>query len=242
LSTLKSQLGQTRPNDNLIVWDSKQVFSLQHLYPNQEAKVEFEVKLKDNWVPPDSEKNNVIIKNEVKVSDIIQEFSTKVSAKLGLSQKAYHANQQGIENSGPIPPEATKATTYAIVWQVKNDFNDVKNIKVKAVLPQNVTLSDDIIPEDQASHFSLDSQSREIVWLVGDILAGTGVVNSQPSLSFQVSLTPSFLQRGNVAGVIGQATITGEDQFTGKIISSISPAVNTDLPDDKNNSGGGVVQ
>lgn len=241
LSTLASDEGQARPNDNLIVWDSKQIPTLQNLDPGQETKVSFDVTLRNNWTLADTEKNNVVIKNEVTVSDINQEFDTKVSSSLALAQKAYHATVQGIENSGPIPPEVNKATTYTVQWQVKNYFNDVKNVKVRAVLAPNVTLTA-VLPDSQISHFALDSTSKEIVWSAGDMAAGTGVANDAPTVFFQVSLTPSTAQQGTKAGIIGPATVSGDDQSTGGTVSSSVPAVDTSLPDDSDNSGGGIVK
>ena len=40
--------------------------------------------------------------------------------------------------------------------------------------------------------------------------------------------------------IIEEATVTGEDQFTGAVVLGKSPAVNTGLPDDFSN--GGAVQ
>ncbi|MEK7658399.1 MAG: hypothetical protein AAB352_00860 [Patescibacteria group bacterium] len=242
LSTLQSQQGQARPNDNLIVFDSKQVSELTHLNPQQENKVEFDVKLKDSWPPVPAEKNNTVIKSKVNISDISQEFDTKVNSRLEVSQKAYYSNQGNVENSGPVPPEVGKATTYTIVWQIKNYFNDVKNVKVRAVLPQGVVLTGKILPDNQIANFSMDNGSREIVWSAGDISAGAGISSSGPSLFFQVSSTPSSFQKGGTASLIGQATIFGEDQFTNSTAQSNAPAADTNLPDDQNNSGGGIVQ
>lgn len=236
-STLQSQDGQLRASDNSIVFDPNQITRLQHISSQQEVKVDFTIKLKGDWVPFDSEKNNLFIKHTVNALNISQEFDTKISSKLGLSQKAYYLHEAGIENSGPIPPEVGRTTMYTVTWQVKNYFNDVKNIKVKAVLPKEVTLNDYIFPEDQASHFSLDSKSREIFWSAGDLSTG-----SSTSLIFQVALTPSALQKGQVANIIGQAIISGEDQVTGAVIQSSVAGVNTSLPDDQSNSGGGIVQ
>lgn len=237
LSALRSSEGQAKPNDNLIVFDSKQIQKLKNLAPQQEVKVEFSVKLKDSWSTLESEKNNTIIKNKVNVFDISEEFITKVSSKLELSQKAYYSNFDGIENSGPVPPEVGKTTTYVINWQIKNYLNDIKNIKVKATLPQNVGISDNIFPENQAYNFSFDSASREIVWSAGSLSAG-----GQTSLSFQIALTSSDSQRGSLADLIGQATIFAEDQFTGITSQSTASAVKTNLPDDQQNSGKGTVQ
>jgi uncharacterized repeat protein (TIGR01451 family) len=237
-STLKSDQGQARPNDNLIVFDPNQVINLQHIDPQQEVKVGFDIKLKNSWTPADSEKNNTMIKSNIDVSDISQEFDTKVNTNLELSQKVYYAPQNGIQNSGPTPPQVNTPTTYTVVWQVKNDFNDVKNVKVKAVLPAGVTLTAKISPDSEISHFSLDSNSREIVWSPGDLTAGA----SLPALSFQISLTPSLLMQGTAPQLIGQATVSGDDQFTGATVQTTAPAVTTALPDDSSNSGGGIVK
>ena len=237
MSTLQSQEGEAKKSDSLIVFDPKQVLELQHLQPQQEVKVDFSVKLKNNWDILDSEKNNIIIKNKVDASNISQEFDTKVSSKLDFSQKVYHTTINSIENSGPIPPKVDEATTYAVVWQVKNYLNDLKNVKVKMILPQGVMLSDSMAPDDQASHFSFDNKSREIFWSVGDFAAGASI-----SLTFQIAFTPVASQRGRLADIVGQATIYGEDQFTGVVTQTSASLVNTSLPDDQSNSGGGIVQ
>lgn len=242
LSVLKSPEGQTRANDNMIIFDYKQIPKLQFLNPKEEVKIEFSVKLKDGWTFSDADKNNMFIKNRVDVLNVSEEFTTKISSKLELSQKVYYSNQAGIENSGPIPPQSGAATTYIINWQIINYFNDVKNVKVKAVLSQGITLNDVIVPESQAPNFSFDSASREIVWLAGDISAAAGIASSPPSLYFQISLTPSIFQKGRTAEIIGQAIVSGEDQFMGTSIQGFAPAVDTNLPDDANNSGKGIVQ
>jgi hypothetical protein len=61
-------------------------------------------------------------------------------------------------------------------------------------------------------------------------------------LSFQVSLAPDALQRGSAATLIGPVQISGENQFTNTIVTSQDSSVNTTLPDDFYNSGGGIVQ
>lgn len=241
LSTLASAQGQVRSNDGLVVWDAKQVLNLQKLNPGQETRVAFDVKLKDSWVPSDSERNNTLLKNIVSVSNITQEFAIKVNSNLIISQEASYAPQGGFENSGPIPPKVGTPTTYVIAWQIKNYLNEVRNVKVRAVLLEGITLTA-VLPEDQISHFSLDSVSHEIVWSVGNLSAGAGVANTSPSIYFQVTLTPTFSMRQSAASLIGKVTITGEDQSTGITVTSNDSAIDTSLPDDPSNSGGGIVQ
>jgi len=225
-------------NGDLIVWDYKQVSGLKRLDVQQEESVKFDVKLKDGWALSDSEKNNIIVKNSVNISQITQDFDTKVNSNLGISQKGYYQNS-AISNSGPIPPINGKTTTYTIAWTINNYFNDLKNVKVKANLAQNVALTGLISPESESSKFSFDSSSREIVWSAGDIPASAG--NSK-FISFQVSLTPAAYQKNFIADIISEATISGEDQATGATITAKSSAINTSMPDDPTVSGKGIVQ
>ena len=138
----------------MIAWDYKQVPELRYLTPQQEGKVEFNVQLKNDWTQSNSENNNTIIKNKVDVSQISNEFQTKVNSKLEILQKGLYSSQAGITNSGSIPPIAGAPTTYTITWDLKNYFNDIKNTKIRAVLPQNVSLTGKISPEKEFSNFS----------------------------------------------------------------------------------------
>ena len=232
--------GQAQPNDNMIVWDQSQVAQLRHLDVQQQGEVDFDVKVKSDWNPSATDINNTVINDEVNISQITQKFAIKVSSGLAISQKGYYKNQN-ISNSGPIPPTAGKPTTYTITWEIKNYFSDTNNVKVKATLPKNVSLTGQILPQNESSNFSFDSASREIVWSAGDIQAGTGVTGDPVTLSFQVSLIPDSSQKGISAPLIGQVQISGENQFTSTTITSQDSGVDTSLPDDFANSGGGIV-
>ncbi len=201
-STLRSPDGQTRPNDNVIVWDSRQISRLRHLEAQGEAKVEFTVALKKSWVPTDAEKNNTVVKNKVTVADISQEFTNKVSSKLDVVQSSTL-----VEGS------------WRLNWQVKNYLNDVRNVKVKAILAPGVSLDDFIEPETEAANFSFDTQSREIVWFVGSLPAGSGVTTAPKQLSLQFS--------GVFGGLVTQVTILGEDAITGTTIESSAGVTNS---------------
>ena len=241
MSTIQAQGGRAQPNDNMIVWDSNQNPQLRRLDTQQEGEVNFSVRVKNDWVPSGADSNNMVITDEINISQIVQKFTVKVNSGLVISQKAYYQNSS-ISNSGQIPPKVGSSTTYTITWDIKNYFSDTKNVKVKAVLPQNVSLTGKIMPQDQSSSFAFDSASREIVWSAGDILAGTGVNGDPVTLSFQVSITPIVSQKGSVAPLIGQVQISGENQFTNTIITAQDSGVSTGLPDDFANSGGGIVQ
>ena len=188
--TIKSELGRFQQGDSSVIWDWRDVPNLKFLDEGKEGKVEFWVNLKDDWAISNPEEKNAILKNSILISQVKEEFETKVNSKLEISQQA---SQEG--------------DIYTITWQAKNYLNNVKNVKVKATLPPSVNLHGDISPESESSKFAFDSGSREIVWMVGDMEAGTGIFNEAPNISFRVSLTSGQT-------IINKATITGEDQWT----------------------------
>jgi len=225
--TIKSDLGNFEPGDNSIIFDWRRIPRLQYLPPMEEAKVEFWINLKEEL----GTLKNPALKNKIFLSQAKEEFITKVNSKLIVSQKGYFQDEI-FGNQGSLPPKVGETTTYTIIWQAKNYYNEIKNVKVKAVLPKEVQLTGKIFPEEEAKKFAFDSQSREIVWEIGDLGTGQGVISPAPNISFQIVLTPSEAQRGQTPEIISQAQITGQDQWTREIIEATSPAVNTTLPDD----------
>lgn len=236
--TIKSDSGATQSGDNSVIFDWRKVSNLQYLAPMEEGKVDFWVRLKDDL----GNVSNPFLRNKVFVSQVEQEFTTKISSKIDIVQKGYFQDEV-FGNGGPLPPRVGEITTYTIMWQVKNYYSDVKNIKVKAVLPVEVMLSGKIFPEDQSSKFSFDSESREIIWLVGDLARGAGISHPGPNIAFQIALTPGYDQRQRVASLIRETMILGEDVWTEAIIEAQAPAIDTTLPDDQSvTEAMGVVQ
>jgi hypothetical protein len=230
LETLRAPDGEYEPGDNSILWEWRRVGDLQFLNVQEEGKVEFWVKLKEEWEIPSLEGKEVI-KNKIYLSQAREEFVNKVNSKLAVTQKGYFEDEV-FGNSGPIPPKVGQTTTYTIMWQVKNYYNEVKNVKVKATLPQNLKLTGKIFPEEETEKFTFDSQSREIVWNIGDLKVAQGILSPTPNIAFQVALTPDSKQKGKSVEVIGQAKIEGEDSWTKETLSQTASNINTTLPDD----------
>lgn len=224
--TLKSDQGKFGPGDNSIVFDWQRVPQLQFLDSQEEGKVEFWIELKKEWEFSGSQDKNPIIINKVSLSQIREEFVTKINSKLEISQKGYFQDEV-FGNSGPLPPQVGETTTYTIFWQIKNFYNDIKNARVKATLPPEVQLTGKIFPETEASKFAFDSQSREIVWEIGDLAAGQGILTPAPNIAFQIALTPTENQSGQILTIINAARIQAEDQFTQATLEAIAPGINT---------------
>lgn len=229
LASIKAPNGDFEPGDNSIVFDWQKVPELQFLDAQKEGKVEFWVKLKDEWEIRNLEDKNPVVKNKIYLSQW-QEFTTKVNTKLAIGQRAYYEDEI-FGNSGPIPPEVGKTTTYTIMWQVKNYYNPVENVKVKAILPPNVKLTGKIFPEEQTEKFAFNSESREIVWDIGNMEMGQGVLDTSisPNIAFQIELCPVVdkSREGEPIEIIREARITGDDTWTEQIVFAISPSIDT---------------
>jgi len=239
LATLKAPLGDFESGDNSVIFDWRRVSKLQFLGPQEEGRVEFWIELKDDWQPTESDKD-LVLRNKVYLSQAQEEFVTKVNSKLEIIQKGYYEDEV-FGNTGPIPPEISRQTTYTIMWQAKNYYNDVKNMRVKATLGSNVRLTGKIFPE--GARLTFDSGSREVVWDMESLDAGKGVLGPGPSVAFQIGFTPKASQQGETPTLIGQAKITGEDQFTNLTVSGEGSSINTTLPDDDTvSSSEGVVK
>jgi len=232
--TLKNDIGNFNKDENKIIFDYTMVPELRRLLPMAEGKIEFWIKVKDEF-----ENKNPEIKNTVSLDGFEEIFSNKVNSKIEISQKGYFQDEI-FGNSGPLPPRVGETTTYTIMWQVKNWNNDLKNVKVKATLPPEVKLTGKIFPETEASKFAFDPQSREIVWEIGDLAAGT---DPGPNINFQIALTPTIDQRGKAATLISQAQVSAEDLWTEATLEKVSNPIDTTLPDDPTiNEQQGIIQ
>lgn len=234
LSTLKSITGEYGAGDNVIVWDWKKNPELRFLDVGQEGKIEFWIKTKelDNKIGADSLRfrliKNPVLKNEIKIEGIKKTFEIKISSQIELAQRVYN-NQEFFDNFGFLFSENSDKSEYVVLWQVRNTWNDLDNVKVKAILPINVLPTGKIFPEDAS--FTFDPESREIIWNIGKIGAFQ-YFKTPLNLAFQVESSDSS-QINNVPILINQAEILAQDLWTSEILQEKANARDIDLPDDE---------
>ena len=223
-STVNLLSGEYKPEKNLIIWEWQRVPYLKYLEPGEEGRVEFSIKLKEQFI---TQENGGVIVVKVDVPPIHEEFETKIKSGLEILQRGFFEDEI-FGNSGLLPPRVGQITTYTILWQAKNCCNKVKNVKVLGKLPAQVMLTGEFFPEEEISKFFFDSESREISWQIGNLVS-----NSTKTLAFQISFSPTIFQKGKTPNVTEEAQITGDDDWTGENLQDFSPAINTTLPDDK---------
>jgi hypothetical protein len=149
-----------------------------------------------------------------------------------------------IQNSGPMPAKANKETTYTVDWQITNFRNKVSGVKVSTTLPVNVAWKDVVLPQSELGNIAYNEVTREVVWTIGDVSAGTGSNAPAKTVSFKVGITPSGDQVGTIPYLTGDILVTGTDSFTGSTIQLKKRGMTTQLLNDLSNVGasGKVVQ
>ncbi len=153
----------------------------------------------------------------------------KVSSYLQLASQALHYS--GVfNNTGPMPPKAGNETTYTVICSMGNNSNDFSNVKVKGVLPPYVRWLGQVNPSGES--VSYNEKTGEVVWNVGNIQAGAGILWPVKQISFQISFMPSLNQAGSSPILVSGINMEGSDNFTGNIIQDKKSDINTILNND----------
>ncbi|MDP1625348.1 MAG: hypothetical protein Q8L64_06345 [bacterium] len=151
--------------------------------------------------------------------------TARLASSIGITSRALYS-QGAFINSGSIPPQVNKQTTYTIVWTVSNSSNSVSDAQVAGILPQGVEWLGKWSPSD--TNLSYNTVGGQVTWLIGDIPA-----NSAPKqVSFQVGLVPSLSDVGIAPGLLSQTQVTGTDSFAGVIVRSTAAALTTRISTD----------
>ena len=229
-------------SDNLITWNGASLPALESLAGQAEGEVEFSLRVR-NFLPINSfaDKNFTIL-TSAKIDSFNvplslsgtqlsgqSQFIAKVNSGFVLNVKGYY-NDRAITNSGPLPPRVGQKTTYTIYWSLLNSTNDVSEAAVEAYLPSYVSWEGRVLPGDEKIKY--DPASGKVVWEVGSLSAGVGVLSLVRQVAFQVGFTPSLTQLDNTAVIVQSAEAAAQDNFTGVRLVASDSELKSDMPDD----------
>jgi len=225
-----------------IVWNAANLPLLSYLAPNQSGQIIFSIRLKDNLLASGYSDKNFKITSVAAIDSVNVPLSLeniqlgtqntlviKVSSQLTLRSKGYYYDDL-IPNHGPIPPKVGQQTTYTIKWQLINSSDDLDGMKVVGYLPPHAQWLNTVKPGE--AKVSYNSQTGQVIWTIGSLPAGTGALLPVKEAAFQIGITPTSANVGNLMELIGQSIATGYDSFIGSELKSVAPAIDTNLPDD----------
>lgn len=252
LSTLAND-SQATVTDTILTWTTKELAALASLKPNQAVTLSFAVNAKSTLTIASDVDRNPTVTATIDVTapslaantNSSQQPSTvvvtKVATVLGLASEARYYDAPGVAlGSGPLPPVVGKTTTYRVVWTITNSTSDATSLTVSGRLPNNVLWTGQNLSRD-AGDLVFDPNTRMVSWTLNTVPAGTG--GRQPALTahFDVALTPTADQVGSSPILVETPTAAATDSFTSQALSSPTPTLTTDLPNDTKATGQGVV-
>ncbi len=234
--------GFYRSIDDTIVWEKSRNASLASLNPGERGTVSFSVS--PLAITPGTlslygnpEMNFVVSVRGTRVSEsnvpesIVSSTEGKVVLASNLSVQPRVVYSDGpFVNTGPVPPRAELETTYTVYWTITNTTNDVSGARVSASLPFYARWVGQVSPPNE--RVTYNQVGGQIVWDVGSIPAGSGLLSTPREVAFQVAILPSLSQLGTEPNIIGATTLTGFDVFTETSLQATAREVTTRLTSD----------
>ena len=168
-------------------------------------------------------------------SGVPEEIKTVMTQNVRISSQAQFAARAvyfvgPFINSGPIPPQVEKETSYTIIWSIMNTSNAITGAEVRGILPPYVKWAGSVSPSKE--NITYNRSTNEIIWSPGDIPAGTGVGKPPREVAFQVVLTPSLSQVKLTANLLTNIRFRAVDSFTNAEFTDLKSDISTRLSND----------
>lgn len=229
--------GFYRSLDNTIVWDKMGARELASMDPGSRGIVSFSFSPVSLGVDVERIAKSPQIIFEVRArarrtsatsapEDIttFAKRTVKFETDVRLGARGLHYTGP-ISNSGPLPPQAEKETTYTVTLSARSSSNGVSDTIVKTTLPIYVKWLKNIFPEGENIIFN--ENTNEVIWNAGHIASG-----GAKEASFQISFLPSLSQLNQIPKLTGDFFLTGVDDFTKSEVHDQKPAVTTYISSD----------
>lgn len=244
--TFEASKGFYQSTSNTVTWNSNTDPALSSVSPRARGSYNFAFKiLPESSLPKDATRRSVDVIFRVKgirsdspstgPIEIVFDRTITVPATISFSGVGLY-NSGPFANSGPIPPQTELETTYGVVWRLDSQPAELRGVTVRGTLPPYVRWTNNISPAGSAVVYN--SQTREVIWQVGDATSGSG----PKEVAFQVALMPSANQVGTEPILVSKQTVAGQNIVIGQAFSVDFGNITTNISADSGFvKGSGVV-
>jgi len=220
-STVRAEQGFYNSITDTLRWGKDTLQTFRELSPGETGIIQFSFQTKNSAAF--GIRNPEIIldmtvrgnrENEQNVPEQIESAiirSIRIMSDMALTPRILHTTGP-FSNSGPIPPVVEKETLYTVVWTVTNTANHISGAKVVGTLPSYVRWISNVSPQSEDVRFN--PNNNQVTWNIGEVPQGVGTSISPKEVAFQIGLTPSISQLGQIPTLVHNQTIAGFDQFT----------------------------
>lgn len=239
---VRSQTGSYDSAKRQVVWTASQIPEFRFMGPGETGSVEIAVPIQSSLpVKTLKDKNFVARVEAVLYTNTVPEgfagvetagsgaVSVNVITQMGFVSRGLYRSGV-LKNTGPLPPRVEQETTYTVMWSLTSSANDIEGVTVQTSLPANVEWKNVINPSGE--HVTYDSDTREVVWDAGFVVAGTGYTRPAREVSFQVGIVPGVSDIGRSPALTGDVVASGRDTFTGFVLEESATSITTRLSGD----------
>lgn len=204
--------------------------------PGQSGSVKFSAQVRNDYPIKRLGDRNFVLRVEARLDDgknaTVAELENKVAGRLDLAARGFFRDAAGgVLNQGTFPPRIGQPTEYTVHWVLTNYSNDVRDVMVRAKLPDYVQFTG-VAKSNGGSQPSYDKDAGEMIWRVDRVAAVRGIIGEPPRAVFQISATPPAGAGGQYLILLEETTVNAIDEFTGFPLNAAAPAIDTRLPDD----------
>lgn len=229
-------------SEKKVIWNSSSAELLRNINSGQSGEVQCGFSAIDALPISGVNDKNFSILLKAKISGIaniagaegaefIEETAKEIKVVSEISaQNGIFYNSGPFKNIGPLPPKPGQETTYTVVWSLGGNSSDVSSVKLSAFLPPYVRWLGEISPS--GSKISYNERDGSVVWDVGFINAGSGVVLPRKEVAFKIGFTPNPGQEGSSPTLVEKGSLEGHNNFTGGNFQKEISALNIVLSGD----------
>ncbi len=245
--SITPEQGLYKSADNEIIWNKMTTAELASIGAGESGNVYFSFTPRDFSTPAKLISNpsislslNIAGKriSESNVPENILSSSNrlvKISSNISFSSSLTRSSPPFV-NTGPIPPQAEKKTTYTVNWIVDNTSSNVRGAEVRSSLPAYVKWTGQISPTKE--DITYNSNNGQIVWKIGNVDTYTSSNSRKRQVSFQISFEPSITDVGRSPILVNESVLTAQDEFTGQILNDRSESLMTRFSTDSSFKAG----
>lgn len=231
---------------NTLTWNPETSGALAKLAPGQDGSFEFSVPIASSGAVASGTAGFQLVgeatvetvgKSKLNRTVRTQPLAFKFRTDAALAVEARYFSEEGApQGSGPLPPEVGQPTTYRVSWNLAKTLHELRGLRLTAVLPKGVAWAGN--SEASAGEISYSAETREVRWQLNKLPVDVPEV----SVDFDVTLTPSGLDAGRFAQLLGETRLEASDSDINEPVILSGPALTTDLRNDEGAKGKGVVR
>ncbi len=222
---------------NTLIWTSNEDSELKLIEPGATGRLRFSLTPragldKTSTIQFVTSASGIISGGTAKTLVDSSKVTIPISTNLQLIPKTlYHSGP--LKNTGPMPMQVGKKTTFTLVWQLSNTVNPVSDAVVKTILPTGINWENAVAPSTDRSLITYNTVTREVVWNPGSV----GVGQNAKSIAFTVSIVPVTNQVGGVPVLTRDLFLTATDSVVQASIFQKKRFMETRLPSDTSKVG-----